>query len=140
MKHSFFESEAGAYTLNVQAASPPDSRFEPNDNFEQASPITLPFSGSLFMGRGDEDWFIFVADRAGKLDIGTLYKSTGGDYPADLSLFDGSRNLIASAENNARLSATIQPGTYYLKRVDPQLVSSGFGVGFEYSMQIKLSP
>ena len=48
-----------AYTLDFAVTDLPDEQYEPNDALSSAESVQLPFSGTLFTGKGDDDWFAF---------------------------------------------------------------------------------
>ena len=130
--HGAIEDRPGAYTVSMQAKLAPDSRYEPNDSPQQATRITPGVSDTFYLGGGDEDWFVLDVQNAATLEV---------DNGTNLSLYDGSLNLITFVRFHERLSAEVQPGTYYLKQRDSSLLNPTHGpVGYEYSLDIRLLP
>ena len=130
--HRAFEDNPGAYKVSVQAKPPPDSRYEPNDAYQQATRVTPGFSDTLYLGRGDEDWFALDVQNAATLEVAD---------GTNLRLFDSLLNPVANVADGERFSAEVQPGRYYLKKTDPYLSEHFSGrTGYMYSLEIKLSP
>ena len=49
-----------SYPLKLSSEPIPDAAYEPNNSFNAASAVTLPFSADAYMTQADEDWFSFT--------------------------------------------------------------------------------
>ncbi len=68
----------GAATIQIRIrADPSVDGFEPNDSKDKARPATVPFSGWIEMGPGDQDWFRIDAPADGVVGVGLNPPSSG---------------------------------------------------------------
>ncbi|MDP1738819.1 MAG: hypothetical protein Q8L23_15440 [Caulobacter sp.] len=68
----------GAATIQIRVrADPSVDGFEPNDSKDRARPATVPFSGWIEMGPGDQDWFRIDAPADGVVGVGLNPPSNG---------------------------------------------------------------
>jgi|GEM_PF-459296 len=92
-------------------------RFEPNNDFSQATAINPPIRGVEALGitKNDRDYFI-VQHRGGTLDVKIEFSHAKGDL--DLVLYDGQRRNLAksdSSSNNEQLTKILAEGRYYVE-------------------------
>jgi hypothetical protein len=108
------------YNLQVDFTPSPDEN-EPNNRFGQAAelPLGQPVQATLLPG-GDQDWFSFVVDHHGQLDI------TISDVPEGMAVgarvwnsnrdtVTGWYNPLASGGNTEAVVDLAEPGRYYLE-------------------------
>jgi hypothetical protein len=117
------------YTLNFETSALPDKQLEPNDSFNSATPVTLPYQQSLFMFKNDEDWFKFNITSQQLLLFRAISKNTQCSFYSNTELYASDGTLIhsySSYYSEERLNAAIvEQGTYYLKIKDAHASSCG---------------
>jgi hypothetical protein len=117
------------YTLNFETSVLPDKQLEPNDSFNSATPIRLPYQQSLFMFKNDEDWFKFNITSQQLLLFRAISKNTQCSFYSNTELYTSDGTLIhsySSYYSEERLNAAIvEQGTYYLKIKDTYVSSCG---------------
>lgn len=110
-------SGTGAYQFRAAYIEIRDTRFEPNDTWEQAALIELGATVEAFLSTpSDIDWYRIELPAPG---LFTVY--TEGSLDTLLELYDAKNNLIADADDfgedtNARIVLTLSSGgRFYVK-------------------------
>ena len=122
------------YSLEISGAPIPDKEFEPNDSFNTASAVQLPFSADLYMAKGEEDWFKFTLSEE---QLVTLERSDDGYYDLDGAFYkeDGTQveGHTFSLASSSAVSFILPADTYVVS------LSDGYYYGdrdFTYSLSV----
>jgi hypothetical protein len=117
-----FANQSKFYHIQLNLESFPDQDFEPNDSFNSAKPITLPFDQALYMTKSDEDWFKFSVTSEQLLLFGADIPASNCFDSYSIQLFDANGSLLKSSSfrnsfdkfqsTDAHVLGT---GTYYMK-------------------------
>ena len=110
-----------AYLIAAYLTDPSDPSLpagigdEHGDSLAEASPISSGSETSGKLSAGDEDYFVIEMARGG-----TLVAYTTGDTDTYGSILDSSGSVLTSndeagPEGNFRVSASVNPGTYYIR-------------------------
>ncbi len=88
------------YSLKVNSEPIPDAEHEPNDSFNAATPIQLPFTDALYMAQEDEDWFSFTLSEEQLVTLERSdtdsYRVNGAFYTADGTKLSGKSFSLSS--------------------------------------------
>ena len=112
---------ADAYLIAAYLTDPSDPSLpagigdEHSDSLAEASPISLGSETAGNLSAGDEDYFVIEMTRAG-----TLVAYTTGDTDTYGSILNSSGSVLTSNDeagpgSNFRVSASVSPGTYYIR-------------------------
>ena len=112
---------ADAYLIAAYLTDPSDPSLpagigdEHGDSLSEASPISLGSETAGKLSAGDEDYFVIEMTHAG-----TLVAYTTGDTDTYGSILDSSGSVLTSNDeagpgSNFRVSASVSPGTYYIR-------------------------
>ena len=112
---------ADAYLIAAYLTDPSDPSLpagigdEHGDSLSEASPISLGSETAGKLSAGDEDYFVIEMTHAG-----TLVAYTTGDTDTYGSILNSSGSVLTSNDeagpgSNFRVSASVNPGTYYIR-------------------------
>ena len=112
---------ADAYLIAAYLTDPSDPSLpagigdEHGDSLSEASPISLGSETAGKLSAGDEDYFVIEMTRGG-----TLVAYTTGDTDTYGSILNSSGSVLTSNDeagpgSNFRVSASVSPGTYYIR-------------------------
>ena len=112
---------ADAYLIAAYLTDPSDPSLpagigdEHGDSLSEASPISLGSETAGKLSAGDEDYFVIEMNHAG-----TLVAYTTGDTDTYGSILNSSGSVLTSNDeagpgSNFRVSASVDPGTYYIR-------------------------
>ena len=110
-----------AYLIAAYLTDPSDPSLpagigdEHGDSLAEASPVSLGSETAGKLSAGDEDYFVIEMTRAG-----TLVAYTTGDTDTYGSILNSSGSVLTSNDeagpgSNFRVSASVGPGTYYIR-------------------------
>jgi hypothetical protein len=120
----------GKYELTLETSVVPLDEFESNDSREDATPVTLNFSETLSLFKGDEDWFTFTLDKAANVSVDV----SGAKYDFIYELYDSSSLLFQRYQSFESVQTRLLgPGTYYVR------VYNSFG-NLDYPLVISSQP
>jgi hypothetical protein len=120
----------GKYELTLETSVVPLDEFESNDSREEATPVTLNFSETLSLFKGDEDWFSFTLGKAANVTIDV----SGAKYDFIYELYSSSYLLFQRYQSfEAVKTQLLEPGSYYLR------VYNAFG-NLDYPLVISSQP
>lgn len=128
-------SASGPYTLHVRftpTSTPGDIHGDTRQTATRIAPVSVT-AGMLT--RGDEDWFRFTVDVAGRLDA-----HTSGNHDTSGVLYDASGRRLDSyccggSNRNFRMIRDITAGTYYIR------VTADFaGREPDYTLNVNFAP
>jgi tetratricopeptide (TPR) repeat protein len=124
-----FDSSGGNYAFLVRPTKSYD-RYEPNDDIQHASPISLATIEANIMDGGDEDYYEFTApSRAGNIDVVLANRST--TLKPTLRVFNADRTNISGDQTNyteggnVRYTFAAQPNASYYVGVLPYSGTAG---------------
>ena len=113
---------------------------EHGDSLSEASPISLGSETGGKLSAGDEDYFVIEMTHAG-----TLVAYTTGDTDTYGSILNSSGSVLTSNDeagpgSNFRVSASVSPGTYYIRvRGYGSLTSGSYTLYADGQNQIRLT-
>jgi hypothetical protein len=105
-----------AYTLKLSGQNLPDQTYEPNNSFNSARTVTLPFNQDLYLTTGDEDWFKFTVTGEQVLSFGGSTLNGG----VAVYLYNDQGQLLKESSfqsSSLAVAYLVSAGTYYLKFV-----------------------
>jgi hypothetical protein len=120
-----------AYTLKLSSQTLVSNDNEPNDTFEQATPITTNVAyKDAYFAKGDTDWFRFNLDRMSIVNI-TLDQN---DWEA-VTLYAHKNGNLSLIERNRQFYGefVLDPGAYYLEFSQAFNPSASLSYGFRVS-------
>ena len=128
-------SASGPYTLHVRftpASTPGDIH---GDTRQTATPIAPGSVTAGMLTRGDEDWFRFTVDVAGRLDAHTT-----GNHDTSGRLYDANGRLLddyccGGPNRNFRMIRHITAGTYYIR-----VIADFEGRQPDYTLNVNFTP
>ena len=125
-----------SYSLSVHSEPVPDTLYEPNDSFNQATEITLPFQGDFFIYGGDEDWFTFSVLKEKLVTLSR--KNDSGEYSLSGKIYrnDGEQIHNFSLTSLYADSFVLPPGTYRVSLTPPTPEDYYSERGFSYPLAI----
>ncbi len=104
-----FSSNSMLYDLRISARDLPDLAYEPNDNFTQATPLTINgVTKEFVVTRDDSDWFSFTVNASTSVVLET------DSFELMTSLYSEGMNPIFTNSSDP-WTQQLDPGTYYLK-------------------------
>jgi Bacterial pre-peptidase C-terminal domain len=116
-----YYSSTTEYPLTLSTEALPDANYEPNNSFNSARSINLPFDQQIYsLGSSDEDWFKFTLTQEQAF---LMEADDFGWSRAEATLYNATGNVVSDLPySHSRDITMLSAGTYYLK-----LVSSGEG-------------
>jgi hypothetical protein len=111
-----YSDNTGSYTIRTQYSSLEETPMEPNNTRNQAYAVEAGGTiTGIFQDSNDAEWFSVQIPRQGLLKV-----HTEGSRDTYLRLYDGRENLLSENDDggdsyNARLSAVVEPGLYYVE-------------------------
>jgi hypothetical protein len=107
-----------SYSLSIAVSPIPDLNYEPNNSFNVAKPVTLPFIQKLALDtQKDEDWFSFVLPNAQLFTI-RINKGIFGQVSGEIFNPEGNLlNEFQTGENPIHAFA-FEPGIYLVNFFD----------------------
>jgi hypothetical protein len=140
------EVSQGSDPLDGSSSTPPDTSpvaaFEPNDSFDQATPVALGDRVAAAIGTaGDVDWFTFTAAAGQHLRIDLEVDEGASPLDAELILYGPSRTVVAAADDVAGLDPrlrqfTADAGAYWVEVRD---VRAAGGSAYTYALNLTTS-
>jgi hypothetical protein len=105
--------------LSITSTALPDRDIEPNNSFNKATPISLPFSHLVYTSSGDEDWYTFTIS-SDRLVSYTLSNDQTYAGEVTLNVVDDIGQSItfvgtAPSINNKPVTNYLRAGSYYLR-------------------------
>lgn len=115
------------------------SDFEPNNSLSSAATISLPFKKSLKISTStDNDYFKFVAPKAGKIKVSLKFKHSHGDL--DVKLINGSKKVVnksqSSSDNESMTYEVSKKGTYYVKVYGYKGAQASYSVDISFEAKV----
>lgn len=120
---------------SVSASHLAEDRFEPNDSFDTATPVSPGTYSDLTVVHGESDYYRIELDQGDQLNATILFDHSDGDL--DFYVLDPDRNFVEgsfSVTDNENIVITAQKtGTYYV-------IVYGFdGASAPYTLQVNPS-
>jgi hypothetical protein len=119
--------------MNITSVAAPDIDLEPNNSFNKATAITLPFSHQVYTSSEDTDWYTFTLTRDTLVTYHLVNQKT---YMGEvqLNLVDNIGQTItyvstAPSDSNKPVANFLKAGTYYLR------ILGDYGI--QYDLHIK---
>ncbi len=114
--------QSKSYQLQVKLEGLPDQSLEPNNSFNNATPITLPLNQALYMAKNDEDWFKFSVSSEQLLLFSANIPASNCYGGFTIELFDANGSSVGGSSINESFDEAgstdaqiLSSGTYYLK-------------------------
>lgn len=135
-QYQFIYNNLIQYPFAFTVTPLPDSGIEPNNSFNTATPITLPYNQSLLIFGDDQDWFKFSVTSKQLLLLGVTPLNAQYAYYFNGELYDANGAVVSSfyslANSNGLGAMVLEPGTYYLKLEDAY--SSAVGKPYDLTL------
>ncbi len=132
--YSSFSDGGLIYPVTLSSKPLPDAALEPNNSFNTATSLSLPYSADLYMTESDQDWFSFTLTEEQLVTLERSDKNysdlSGTFYTDEGTKIDGGRTFSLYAAG--AVSFILPADTYYVS-----LSNSRYsGDNFAYALSI----